>query len=158
MRFSFVGGVIALIVTVAALSLCFPAVAQTQDSLSNIVDSTGTEFASIFGSAINNAGTVTFIADRDSGGKGLYAKVSGQSDITAVVRTGDSFQGSTIADVFFFQGLADDSNTLAFQYRLANGVVGIGRARVVVIPEPGSVVLFGTGLALFGGVLVRRRK
>lgn len=123
-----------------------------------IASSSSAEFADFLDPYINNLGTVAFIANRDSGGKGLYAKLAGQSDITAIVRTGDSFQNSTIADVFFFQGLADDSNTLAFQYQLANGIVGIGKATVVVIPEPRSVALLGTGIFLFSGAVVRRRK
>lgn len=138
--------------------------AITDADFTTIANSDGPYFSDFTEPALNNLGTVAFYALAKAGAGdiygtgGIYAQLSSSSSPTAIIRTGDALFGSTVSSLSFFQGLADDSNTLTFQYSLQNGVSGIARANigsVTAAPEPGSVGLFVLGGI---GVAFARRK
>jgi hypothetical protein len=130
----------------------------TGGALTTIATTTSPLFSRFVDYTVNNQGTVAFIADRDAGGQGIFVtSLTGLSPVS-VIGVGDSLFGSTVTALDFTRGLASDNTTVAFQYVLANGVSGIATASIVAAPEPGSVALLGAGLALFGGVVARRRK
>lgn len=119
------------------------------------------EFSAFNSAVLNNLGTVAFSASRDAGGTGIYAALTGITNPFTIIRTGDTLFGSTVTDLNFYQGLAEDSNTLAFTYTLANGVTGIARANisnVTTAPEPASFALFTLSSLPVGVGVLRHRK
>jgi hypothetical protein len=130
---------------------------------------TSPEFAA-FGSApsINSLGTVAFLGARDGGGTGIYVKLSSAAAPVAVIRAGDALFGSTVSTVNnsfatglgFANGLAAGSDKLAFNYRLANGVVGIARVDITATaaPEPPALALVLFTLPVAGLIIRKRRK
>lgn len=120
---------------------------------------TSTEFSGFGEAHINDLGTVVFYANRDSGGSGIYAKLSSAADPFAVIRTGDALFGSTVTGLESLTSLADGSDIVAFQYFLANGVRGVARASLsaAAAPEPGTIALLSLGSAPLLGALIRRR-
>ncbi|HEY9794669.1 MAG TPA: choice-of-anchor tandem repeat NxxGxxAF-containing protein [Leptolyngbyaceae cyanobacterium] len=107
----------------------------------NIADNTG-PFRT-FGSglpAINDAGTVAFLASLDEGGSGIF---TGPNPVTdKVIATGDSLFGSTVTSLSFnrfsSKGL-NNAGQLTFFAQLADGSSGIFRADPESTPEPQPV-------------------
>jgi hypothetical protein len=79
--------------------------------------------------AINDAGTVAFLASLDEGGSGIF---TGPNPVTdKVIATGDSLFGSTVTSLSFnrfsSKGL-NNAGQLTFFAQLADGISGIFRA------------------------------
>ena len=111
---------------------------------------------------LNNSGQAAFFAgldgtDVDSSNRNgifFYDDILG---LLTVARTGDTFLGSTITDLRFSSGGADERDgfnnlgQVAYGYTLADGSSGIA---IFSIPEPSSLALLGLG----GFTLLRRRR
>jgi hypothetical protein len=90
--------------------------------------------------AINDAGTVAFLASLDEGGSGIF---TGPNPVTdKVIATGDSLFGSTVTSLgfnrFSSKGL-NNAGQLAFFAQLADGSSGIFRADPEFTPKPQPV-------------------
>jgi hypothetical protein len=120
-------------------------------------------FRSFLNPALNDVGQLAFIAELDDtvGGSGDDRGLFFHDDLLGlltVAREGESFLGSTIADLTFaFGGTRGDEYTglnnlgqVAYQFRLVDGRSGVA---VFSIPEPTSMALLGLG----GLGLLRRR-
>jgi PEP-CTERM motif len=103
--------------------------------------------------------TVAFLSQYDDGTqfdlkKGIFMQEGG-GVLNKVVGTGDTLFGSTITNLIFSNNGLDGS-TVAFQYTLANGQIGVATASApVAAPEPGTLILFGLGGSL---VLLRQKR
>ena len=100
---------------------------------------------SSFGSdpAINNNGTVAFLASLDNGVTGIF---TGSDPVTdQVVAVGDQFFGSTVTQLAISNQGLNDAGQLSFSATLADGRQGVFRAEPV--PEPGD------GISVLVGVL-----
>src|SRR5690606_5770067 len=80
------------------------------------------------GAAINDVGTVAFIAGLDAGGSGIFTGPDPVGD--KVIQTGDPLFGSTLS---FLTSAIDpealnNNGDIAFRYGLANGVQGVAVA------------------------------
>ncbi len=109
------------------------------------------------GAAINDQGTVGFMADLDLGGFGIF--IGPDSILDAVIQTGDPLFGSTVTDLYFNRGLNNNSQ-LSYFALLSDGRQVIARAdpfQSPTIPEPTTIAIFTLGL-LGLGVARRRRK
>ena len=95
---------------------------------------------------INNFGTVAFEARLQSGINGIFTGPDPVAD--KVIIQGDPLFGSTVTGASFSRGL-NNRNQIAFEYILADGTRGIAIASPSTdpIPEPSTMLLFGTGLA-----------
>jgi hypothetical protein len=76
--------------------------------------------------AINNVGTVAFVASLRAGGTGIFIGPDPVSD--RVVKTGDSILGLTLASISFLRGGLNDHGQIAFFARFSGGVSGVVRA------------------------------
>jgi len=90
--------------------------------------------------AINDAGTVAFLASLDEGGSGIF---TGPNPVTdKVIATGDSLFGSTVTSLgfnrFSSKGL-NNAGQLTFFAQLADGSSGIFRADPESTPKPQPV-------------------
>jgi len=102
--------------------------------------------------AINFNGTVAFEATLAGGGEGIFTGPNPIADM--VIATGDPLFGSTVTDLSFRRGL-NDAGQLSFFAQLADGREVIVRANP--IPEPGTFILFATGILGLIGYTWRRR-
>ncbi|RYF68576.1 MAG: PEP-CTERM sorting domain-containing protein [Cytophagaceae bacterium] len=78
------------------------------------------------------------------------------ANLTPLFAQGDSLFGSTITTL----GVPsiNDAGTIVFNYTLANGVAGVySSAAPAVVPESGTVSLFGIGISALGLVIRRKR-
>lgn len=102
--------------------------------LDRIADSAG-DYGAFGEAAINDAGTVAFQADLDSGGTGVFLGPDPVAD--AVITTGDTLFGAAVTDLLFAgHGALNNQGEIAFVYELATGATG-----VAVAPEPGAAAL-----------------
>lgn len=117
--------------------------------LDQIADSAGDY--GVFGeAAINDAGTVVFQADLDSGGTGIFTGPDPMTD--AVIRTGDTLFGAAVTDLLFWgHGALNNQGEIAFVYELETGAMG-----VAVAPEPGAAALSVTLVAALGACAAPR--
>lgn len=106
--------------------------------------------------AINDRGTVAFLADLDEGGRGIF---TGSNPLTdKAIGIGDMLFGSAVQELGFFREGLNNSGQLAFFASLADGTSGIFRAdpdsgmesgpksATTSVPEPASEI----GLLMFG--------
>jgi hypothetical protein len=105
-----------------------------------IADNTG-PFRTFFGlPAINDAGTVVFLASLDEGGSGIF---TGPNPVTdKVIATGDRLFGSTVTSLNFNRFSSkwlNNAGQLTFFAQLADGSSGIFRADPESTPEPQPV-------------------
>jgi hypothetical protein len=103
-----------------------------------IADNTG-PFRTFSGLAINDAGTVAFLASLDEGGSGIF---TGPNPVTdKVIATGDSLFNSTVTSFGFGFGSKGLNNAgqLTFFAQLADGSSGIFRADPESTPNPQPV-------------------
>jgi hypothetical protein len=130
-------------------------------SLTTIVDTSG-PFKSFGNPAINNTGTVAFLASLDTGGSGIF---TGADPITdKVIALGDTLFGATVVSLDFSTKGLNNSGQLAFLATFEDGTSGIFRANPESISEPKSVPEPASGLGLllggtFGvGSLLKRKQ
>ena len=90
--------------------------------------------------AINNRGTVAFVADFQ-GNSGLYVGPDPTQD--QVISVGDTIDGQKVIGIDFFRGM-NERGQLAFTAIFENNGQGVFVASPV--PEPSTMVLFGTGI------------
>jgi hypothetical protein len=122
--------------------------------LTTIANTSGV-FSQFGNFAINNSGSVAFIASLDEGGEGIFQIAD--SELHEVITTGDALNGSTVTDLSFFREGFNNNGQIAFFAELADGTQGIFRAErntpPTSVPEPASalglLVLGSLGLALF---------
>jgi len=119
--------------------------------LDRIADSSG-DYGAFGEAAINDAGTVVFLANLDSGGTGIFTGPDPIAD--AVITTGDSlFGGAVVALDFAGHGALNNHGEVAFVYELDSGVTGVALA-----PEPGaSASAAGLVAALWVCMMASRR-
>jgi hypothetical protein len=111
--------------------------------------------------AINEIGTVAFLASTDGRGFGIFSSLSGVASPFKLIQEGDELFGSTVTSLNFSRSGLNESNQLTFQYRLANGREGIAVANItapVVVPEAGTLTFALPSLGMIGAVVLRRRK
>jgi len=110
--------------------------------LTTVADTTGLFSSfSLGGPAINNAGTVAFLASLDDENSGIFSGPDPVSD--KVIETGDALFGSSVASLFLFREGLNDAGQIAFLATLADGREVVGRADPV--PEPPILLLLGAG-------------
>jgi len=102
-----------------------------------IADNTGL-FRTFPGSlAINDAGTVAFLASLDEGGSGIF---TGPNPVTdKVIATGDTLFGSTVTSLKYTRKGLNNAGQLTFFAQLADGSSGIFRADPESTPKPQPV-------------------
>lgn len=117
------------------------------------VADTGGPFNSFIGGGpdINDKDMAVFYASLDGGERGIFT--GGDPNQDTVISTGDPLFGSTVRNLYFYQGLNEEGQ-IAFSYRLENGIEGIALAQV--IPEPQVYAMLLAGLALVGAMAKRR--
>ena len=106
-----------------------------------------------FGAALLNAPTSSF---------GIFT--AGPGGVQKIIRIGEALFGSTVTSLHpttLSLGLNDQSQ-IAFRYSLTDGRQGIAIARfgsvaAAAAPEPGTLLLLGTG-ALAGALMILRRR
>jgi hypothetical protein len=92
---------------------------------------------------------IAFIG-HSAGGSGLFLASAGT--LTPLINYGDPLFGSTVT--FLGMGVFGfDNNTLAFNYRLADGRSGFA---VATVPEPSTLLFAALGLVSLG--FIARRK
>lgn len=90
-----------------------------------IADTNGS-FSDLLFPAINDQGTVAFLAELDGGGEGIFTGNDLLND--RVIATGDQLLGSTVTNIGFSVSGLNNSGQIAFFATLANGISGIFRA------------------------------
>lgn len=130
-------------------------IADTSGPFSSFSSSTSGSFAiGASGLAINNEGTLVFLASLDDGGSGIFTG----SDPVAnkVIAVGDSLLGSTVTSLRLSSDGLNNSGELAFSATLADGTQGIFRTEPV--PEPASGLGLLVAISAFSAGIVRKRK
>lgn len=84
--------------------------------------------------ALNNNGDVAFLADLDSGGSGIFVGPDPATD--QVIATGDTLDGTTVANLRFCDEGLNDSGQLAFQATFNDPSVPDGRRVAVYRATP----------------------
>ena len=126
-------------------------VPTTGGSVTTIVDTDGA-YARVVAAAFNDAGDVAFFGLLDGTGTPLGIFTGPDAVADRVLRTGDSFLGSTVDLISLSSGALNEFGQIAFTVTLTDG-----REAVVVatpIPEPGAISLFAGASSL---LLARRR-
>ncbi|KAB8316652.1 PEP-CTERM sorting domain-containing protein [Tolypothrix campylonemoides VB511288] len=121
--------------------------------LTTIADTSGSFSGFVGTPAINDEATVAFFASLDGGGSGIFT--GSDPVVNKIIGTGDTLFGSTVITV-------GDSNPqtlnnrgqIAFTAALADGTRGV----YVATPVPEPLTIAGSGLALAGLVLFKRRQ
>jgi hypothetical protein len=112
-------GVLGLLLGVPAVGWAGP----VSYTFVNIADSSGPINAFLEGPAMNNSGTLTFVAFLDTAGGSTIFAGSGAGPLTPIASTGDLF------NVFSLLPAINDGGTVAFMSLLAGGDAGIFTGR-----------------------------
>jgi hypothetical protein len=90
---------------------------------------------------VNDAGKVVFLADLDSGQRGIFIGPNPVTD--KVIQTGDRLFGKTLTALDYLGDL-NERGDFTFRYQLADLTTGIA---IAVVPEPTvASLLVGAGL------------